>query len=76
MVRDVISHGGPVVTVSRHADNIFGSTAHIQMPEIEAFAAWGILFIYVAQMLALLKSIEQGGNPDAPKGLDAYITLK
>lgn len=76
MVRDVMSHGGPVVTVSRHRENIFGSTAHIQMPEIEAFAAWGILFIYVAQMLALLKSIDLGGNPDAPKGLDAYITLK
>lgn len=76
MVRDVISHGGPVVTVSRHDGNVFGSTAHIQMPEIEAFSAWGILFIYVAQMLALLKAINLGGNPDAPKGLDAYITLK
>lgn len=76
MVQDVISHGGPVVTVSRHGENVFGSTAHIRMPEIEAFAAWGILFIYVAQMLALLKSVELGGNPDAPTGLDAFITLK
>ena len=76
MVSDVLSHGGPVVTVSRHEENIFGSAAHIRMPEIEAFAAWGILFIYVAQMLALLKSIDLGGNPDAPTGLDAYITLK
>lgn len=76
MVRDVISHGGPVVTVSRHNHNVFGSTAHITMPDIESFAAWGILFVYVAQMLALLKSIELGGNPDAPTGLDAFITLK
>ncbi|MDY4582453.1 MAG: SIS domain-containing protein [Candidatus Faecousia sp.] len=76
LVRDVKAHGGPVVTVSRHKENVFGSTAHIPMPEIRSFAAWGILFIYVAQMLALKKSINLGGNPDAPKGLDAYITLK
>ena len=35
----------------------------------------GILFIYVAQMTALLKAIALGGNPDQPKGLDAYISL-
>lgn len=76
MVRDVMSHGGPVVTVSSHQQNVFGSTAHICMPDIKAFAAWGILFIYLGQMLALLKSVELGGNPDAPQGLDAFITLK
>lgn len=76
LVRDVMAHGGPVVTVSRHKENVFGSAAHIPMPEIRSFAAWGILFIYVAQMLALQKSVNLGGNPDAPKGLDAYITLK
>lgn len=76
LVRDVMAHGGPVVTVSRHGENVFGSAAHISMPEIRSFAAWGILFIYVAQMLALRKSVSLGGNPDAPKGLDAYITLK
>lgn len=76
MVRDVLAHGGPVVTLSGDETNIFGSHAHITMPKLEAFAAWGILFVYVAQMLALLKAIELGGNPDAPAGLDAYITLK
>lgn len=76
MVRDVISHGGPVVTVSEQAGNPYGATAHIQIEGIYEFAAWGIPFIYLAQMTSLLKAMELGGNPDAPKGLDPYITLK
>ncbi|MBQ5764653.1 MAG: SIS domain-containing protein [Clostridia bacterium] len=76
MVRDVMAHGGPVVTVSNKAENIYGATAHIQIDGIEDFAAFGIPFIYLAQMTAFLKSISLGGNPDAPTGLDAYITLK
>ncbi len=76
MVADVISHGGPVVVVSKHKDNIYGATAHIQIDGIEKFAAWGIPFIYLSQMTALIKSVNMGGNPDAPKGLDAFIILK
>ncbi|MBQ9860568.1 MAG: SIS domain-containing protein [Clostridia bacterium] len=76
MVRDVMAHGGPVVTVSDKAENRYGAAAHIQIEGIEDFAAWGIPFIYLAQMTALLKSVAMGGNPDAPTGLDAYITLK
>lgn len=76
MVADVISHGGPVVVVSKHKDNIYGATAHIQIDGIEKFAAWGIPFIYLSQMTALTKSVNMGGNPDAPKGLDAFIILK
>lgn len=76
MVRDVMSHGGPVVTVSQDEENLYGTAAHIQIGGIEAFAAWGIPFIYLAQMLALMKSLALGGNPDAPEGLDPYITLR
>ena len=76
MVADVIAHGGPVITVSKHGENIYNSAAHIQIAGIEDFSAWGIPFIYLAQMTAFLKAIATGGNPDAPKGLDAYITLK
>lgn len=76
MVRDVISHGGPVVTVSGQSGNPYGAAEHIQIERINDFAAWGIPFIYLAQMLALLKAEAMGGNPDAPKGLDAFITLK
>lgn len=75
MVADVIAHGGTVVTVSDQAENKYGAAAHIQVEGIEHFAAWGIPFIYVAQMTSLLKSIALGGNPDQPKGLDAYISL-
>lgn len=76
MVKDVIAHGGTVVTISDQAENKYGATVHIQLPELYDFAAWGIPFIYVAQMTALLKSIALGGNPDQPQGLDAYISLK
>lgn len=75
MVKDVMKHGGPVMTVSAQAGNSHGVAAHISIQGIDNFAAWGIPFIYLAQMLALLKSEVSGGNPDAPKGLDAFITL-
>ena len=65
----------PVVTISHCTENRYDAAAHIQIPEVGEFAAWGILFIYVAQMTALLKAIALGGNPDQPKGLDAYISL-
>ena len=76
MARDVIRHGGTVVTVSERAENVYGAAAHIQITGIDSFAAWGIPFIYIPQMTALRKSVSLGGNPDQPKGLDAYITLK
>ena len=76
MVADVMSHGGPVVVVSKHKENIYGATAHIQIEGIENFAAWGIPFIYLSQITALIKSVNMGGNPDAPQGLDAFIILK
>ncbi len=76
MVADVMSHGGPVVVISKHKENIYGATAHIQIDGIEKFSAWGIPFIYVSQMTAFAKSVNMGGNPDAPKGLDAFIILK
>ena len=75
MVQDVLKHSGTVVTVSDQEGNPYGAAAHICVKDIASFAAWGIPFVYLAQMLALLKSAAMGGNPDAPKGLDAYITL-
>lgn len=75
MVRDVIDRGSIVVTVSDQAENLYGAAAHVQITGVEDFAAWGIPFIYVAQMAALLKALTLGGNPDQPQGLDAYISL-
>ncbi len=75
MVRDVVNHGGIVVTISDQVDNKFDAAAHIQISDIHDFAAWGIPFIYIAQMTALLKALALGSNPDQPKGLEAYISL-
>lgn len=76
MVQDVIRRGGTVVTVSDQPGNPYHAAYHIQIDETADFAAWGIPFICVTQMTALLKAIALGGNPDAPEGLDAYIALK
>ena len=76
MVDDVLAQGGPVVTLSDQPGNPWGGTANLQIEGLAAFAAWGIPFIYTAQALALCKAVNRGGNPDAPKGLDPYITLK
>ena len=76
MAKDVVGHGGPVITVSDQAGNPHGATAHVQVEGVNDFAAWGIPVIYLAQMLSLLKAVALGGNPDTPKGLDAFITLK
>ncbi len=75
MAKDVISRGGPVITVSCQEGNPYGAAAHIQVSGVENFAAWGIPVVYLAQMLSLLKSVALGGNPDQPKGLSAYIKL-
>ena len=75
MVQDVMARGSIVVTISDQAENLYGAAAHVQITGVDDFAAWGILFIYVAQMTALLKALALGGNPDQPKGLDAYISL-
>lgn len=75
MVRDVMGKGGIMVTVSDQAENLYGTAGHIQIAGVDDFAAWGIPFVYVAQMTSLLKSLELGGNPDKPQGLDPYISL-
>lgn len=75
MVQDVMARGSIVVTISDQAENLYGAAAHVQITGVDDFAAWGILFIYVAQMTALLKALALGGNPDQPKGLDPYISL-
>lgn len=75
MVKDLVAHGGIVVTVSQREAPKLGEAFHIRLPELDRFAALGIPFIYIAQMTAFLKSVNLGRNPDAPTGLDAYITL-
>ena len=75
MVKDVMSHGGIVVTASEEPGNPFGADAHFQLEGIGGYDASAIPFLYLAQMIAFSKAVQTGGNPDAPTGLDAYITL-
>lgn len=75
MIEDLKQHKGTLVTVSEKKENLYGVDAHVCIGEIPRFEAWGIPFIYVCQMIAYSKSIELGRNPDAPTGLDAFITL-
>lgn len=76
MIADLKTHNGILVTVSTEEDNRFDADAHICVGDIDDFRAEGIPFIYVMQMLAYEKSKQLGRNPDAPTGLDAFITLK
>lgn len=75
MVRDVIARGSIVVTISDQPEDLYGAAGHVQIAGVDDFAAWGIPFIYLAQMTALLKALALGGDPDRPQGLDAYISL-
>ncbi len=76
MIEDLKSHGGLLVTVGTGEGNPFGVDLHVRLDGIDRFEAMGIPFIYVCQMIALSKALANGTNPDAPTGLDAYITLK
>lgn len=75
MLRDLKQHKGTMVTVSDKEENIYDVDAHVCVGDIPRFEAWGIPFIYVMQMISYSKSIALGRNPDAPTGLDAFITL-
>lgn len=76
MIDDVKKHNGTVVTFGSEQANVYGSDLHISISGISRFEAYGIPFIYTMQMIALTKALAAGGNPDAPTGLNAYITLK
>ncbi|MCY1713367.1 SIS domain-containing protein [Caproiciproducens galactitolivorans] len=76
MIDDVKKHNGTVVTFGSEPTNVYGSDLHISVSGINRFEAYGIPFIYTMQMIALTKALATGINPDAPTGLNAYITLK
>ena len=76
MVADLKMHGGTLVTMSEDSENTYQTDLHIGVGTVGDFAAMGIYFIMVCQIIALSKALADGGNPDAPTGLDAFITLK
>lgn len=73
MAEDIQRRGGSVVFLSE--DAVGPCDLHIPIPKGLDFAAWGISLITAVQILAFEKALLLGGNPDQPKGLDAYITL-
>lgn len=75
MVDDIKSHGGIVVTLSNHKNNIYGADLNVIIKNIDSYLAWGIPFIYIAQMISFTKAKDLGGNPDKPTGLNACIEL-
>ena len=76
MIADLKTHGGTLVTMGEHSENTHQTDLHIGVGPIGDFAAMGIYFIMICQIIALSKALADGGNPDAPTGLDAFITLK
>lgn len=77
MLEDLKKTGCHLVTIGASPDEI-GTTASfpIDGSVISSYAAYGIYFIAAAQNIAFERALERGVNPDQPKGLDAYITLK
>lgn len=75
MIKDIKSHGGTVVTVSTAKENLYEADTHVCIGDVADYRVYGIPFIYVMQMISYEKALLLGNNPDAPKGLDAFITL-
>ncbi len=75
MLEDLKSRRGILITVSTEKENIYGADENIYIGEIRDFGVMGIPFIFIMQCLAYEKAILLGTNPDAPVGLDAFITL-
>ena len=77
MLKDLCNTGSTVVTLSFEGCSIPDCvTENFTLPKNMSFAAYGIYFIYLAQMLALSKALALNINPDQPKGLDAFIVLE
>lgn len=76
MIADLKTRGGVIMTVSTSEEDRYDVDAHICIGNIKDFRVYGIPFIYVMQMSAYEKAILLDRNPDAPTGLDAFITLR
>lgn len=76
MLKELCKTGAAVLTLSQAGTEIPPEvTANFAIENVPSFAACGIHFIYLAQMLAFSMAVESGVNPDQPRGLDAYIAL-
>lgn len=75
MLEDLKARKCILITVSTEKENIYGADANIYIGDVKDFGVMGIPFIFIMQCLAYEKALIRGTNPDAPIGLDAFITL-
>lgn len=75
MLQDIKDRKGVLVTASAKKEDLYGADLHVTLENCEKIESMGIAYIYIMQMIAYEKAIGKGCNPDAPEGLDAYITL-
>lgn len=75
MLRDIRERKGVLVTASVEKEDLYGADLHVTLGECKKIESMGIAYIYIMQMIAYEKAIAKGCDPDAPEGLDAYITL-
>ncbi len=73
LLEDLRGTGCILVTVGAGAT---GTDLDLKLENTPEDSAWGLYLIWTAQMLSLSKALADGKNPDQPKGLEAYITLK
>lgn len=76
MLEDLKAKKCILITVSAEKENIYGADENIYIGDIKDFGVMGIPFIFIMQCLAYEKAVIKGTNPDAPIGLDAFITLR
>lgn len=74
-IKDLKDRHCTIVTVSQDPQNIWNADHHIALPKLKYYAACGIPFITIPQMISLYKALHMGINPDLPKGLDPWIKL-
>ncbi len=76
MVRDLKACGGTLAVLCPQKDQEeYPCDLVVPCPD-GSFATFGFYLLGFCQLLALLKALANGTNPDQPQGLDAYITLK
>lgn len=76
MIEDLKAKQGTIVVLDDQEEDRFGVDFHVCVRPAKEIAVYGIPFINTCQLIALEKALVNGVNPDQPKGLDAFITLK
>ncbi len=76
MVKDVIKKGSYVVVYTdKEIAPIEGAALMVHSDMNVGYAAQGLPFLAISQLMSFFKSASIGVDPDAPTGLDAWIKL-